>query len=166
MNYAPVLLADMGLSTGAVGTVLFFSTLVEIPLILFSHRYMDRLSGKFLMAAALAIIGVQCACYGLTRSLAVVVAVMIAIKAIASTLYVMITLKMVRNLLGAEITTTGLSVVNSVNNLATILMQNAAGVLVDHSDIHTLYLVLCGLAAAGFLLTLLLKVGNRETVFA
>ena len=56
--------------------------------------------------------------------------------------------------------------VNSVNNLATILMQNAAGVLVDHSDIHTLYLVLCGLAAAGFLLTLLLKVGNRETVFA
>ena len=36
MNYAPVLLADMGLSTGAVGTVLFFSTLVEIPLILFS----------------------------------------------------------------------------------------------------------------------------------
>ena len=121
---------------------------------------------EILMAAALAIIGVQCACYGLTRSLAVVVAVMIAIKAIASTLYVMITLKMVRNLLGAEITTTGLSVVNSVNNLATILMQNAAGVLVDHSDIHTLYLVLCGLAAAGFLLTLLLKVGNRETVFA
>ena len=166
MNYAPVLLADMGLSTGAVGTVLFFSTLVEIPLILFSHRYMDRLSGKALMAMALGIIGVQCAFYGLTRSLVVVVAVMVAIKAIASTLYVMITLKMVRNLLGAEITTTGLSVVNSVNNLATILMQNAAGVLVDHSDIHTLYLVLCGLAAAGFLLTLLLKVGNRETVFA
>ena len=166
MNYAPVLLADMGLSTGAVGTVLFFSTLVEIPLILFSNRYMDRLSGKFLMAAALAIICVQCGCYGLTRSLAVVVVVMIAIKAIASTLYVMITLKMVRNLLGAEITTTGLSVVNSVNNLATILMQNAAGVLVDHSDIHTLYLVLCGLAVVGLLLTLLLKVSNREKVFA
>ena len=36
MTYSPILLQELGMPTGAVGTVLFFSTIVELPVILFS----------------------------------------------------------------------------------------------------------------------------------
>ncbi len=165
MTYAPMLLNSMGVPTSTVGTVLFFSTLVEAPVILFSHKFMDRFSGKTLILASFAIIIVQFLFYGLSRSPAVVILAMVLLKAIASTLFVMINLKIVRNLLDPRFTTTGLSVINSATNLTGILLQNAGGILVDHSTIPTLYLALCGLTFLGLVFTLFLKVGNREKVF-
>lgn len=165
MNYTPILLTGMGVPTGSVGTVLFFSTLVEIPLILFSHKYMDRFSGKSLMAVSFTIIIVQFLFYSFTGSAVVVVTVMILLKAVASTLFVMINLKMVRNLVRPELTTTGLALISSANSLATILMQNIAGVIVDNTGIQTLYMCMAVLTALGLGLNMLLKVKNSEKVF-
>lgn len=166
MTYAPMLLNEMGVSTSAVGTVLFFSTLVEIPVILFSNRFMDRFSGKTLLLAAFTLFLTQYLFYGLAQASWLVVAVMILIKAIASTLMMMIILKIVRNLVDPSYTTTGLSIVNSVNNLGTIALQNLGGLLVDRSSIQTLYLVMAGIAVMGMILTLFLKIKNDETVFS
>ena len=166
MNYAPVLLGGLGMATGAVGSVLFFSTLVEIPIILFSNRFMDRFSGKALMLTAFGLLLVQFLFYGTARSLWAVVAVMVLVKAIASTLFQMTILKMVRNLVDASLTTTGLSVVNSLNSLSTILVQNAGGLVADRWDVPTLYLCLSGLVALGMALALFLRVGNSQKVFS
>ena len=165
MTYAPLRLNELGMATGAVGTVLSVSTLVEIPLILFSNKFMDRFSGKFLLAVTFSIFIVQYLFYGLSNRLWVVVAAMILLKAVASTMMMMIILKIVSNLVSPKLTTTGLSVVTSMNNLGTIALQNAGGVLVDHTDIPTMYLGMAGLAAAALLLSLFLKVGNDEKVF-
>lgn len=166
MNLAPVLLSSLGVSTGAVGTVLFFSTLIEIPLILFSNKYMDKFSGKALMLTSFAIITVQFMFYGFSRSALVVVAVMVSIKAIASTLFQMITLKMVRGLLPKSLTTTGLSVINSLNSLSIILLQNAGGLVTDRWNIHVLYLCLAVLTGLGMLLALGLPACKDEKVFS
>ncbi len=166
MNYAPVLLSRLGVATGAVGTVLFFSTLIEIPLILFSNKYMDRFSGKVLMLVSFGVITVQFVFYGLARSALVVIAVMVLLKAVASTLFQMITLKMVRNLLPPTLTTTGLSVINSLNSVSIILLQNAGGLVVDAWSVPALYLCLAALTAGGMLLTLFLRVRNDEKVFS
>lgn len=166
MTYVPILLTGMGLSAGTVGTVLFVSTVVEIPLILFSNKFMDRFSGKLLMIASLVIITVQFLIYGFSRSPGVIVAAIILLKAVASTLYVMISLKIVRNLISPKYTTTGLAVVNSVNNLASILVQNTAGLLADRLGVHTMYLCFTALTGLAVVLTLFLKVENRERVFS
>lgn len=166
MTYAPMLLNEMGLPTGIVGTVLFFSTLVEIPIILFSNKFMDRFSGKSLLVLTFVIFIVQYLFYGLSGSVWVVVAAMVLLKAIASTLMMMIVLKMVRNIVSPGLTTTGLSVVNSINSLGTIAIQNLGGVVTDYAGLHVLYLGMAGMACLGLLLTLFLKVGNREKVFA
>ena len=165
MTYAPMLLSELGLPTGAVGTALSVSTLVEIPLILFSNKFMDRFSGKFLLSVTFSIFIVQYLFYGLSDHLWVVITAMILLKAVASTLMMMIILKIVRNLVAPELTTTGLSVVTTMNNLGTIALQNAGGVLVDHTDIPTMYLGMAGLAAAALLLSLFLKVRTDEKVF-
>lgn len=59
MTYSPILLQELGMPTGAVGTVLFFSTIVELPVILFSYKFMDRFSGRTLMLLAFAIMVAQ-----------------------------------------------------------------------------------------------------------
>lgn len=166
MNLAPILLGRLGVATGMVGTVLFFSTLIEIPLILFSHKYMDKFSGKALMLTSFAIITVQFLFYGISSSPTVVVTVMVLLKAVASTLFQMITLKMVRNLLPSALTTTGLSVINSLNSVSTILLQNAGGLVTDRFGIQILYLCLAVLTGLGMLLALGLPAGNREKVFS
>lgn len=164
-NYAAYLLDTLGVPTGAVGTVLAVGTLVELPIILFSNKFMDRFSGKTLLLLACGMNVVQFLCYGLTRDPLTVVAVMILLKALAATLFMMLILKIVRNLVAPELTTTGISVVNSVTSLGTIIMQNVGGSILDSSNIHVLYLVLAGLTAAAMVLTLFLRVENREKVF-
>ena len=166
MNYAPLLLTSLGVATEAVGTVLFFSTLVEIPIIVFSNKYMDRFSGKSLLLVTCGLFLIQYIFYALIASAWAVVSVMVLVKAIASTLMMMIVLKIVRNLVDPRLTITAISVVNSVNNLGAILLQNAGGAIADRSSIQTVYLCLAGLAFLAAILTVFLKVGNTEKVFS
>lgn len=166
MTYAPILLQELGLPTGAIGTALSVSTLVEIPLILFSNKFMDRFSGKTLLTATLGLFIVQYLCYGLLRSLAAVLIIMTLVKAIASTMMVMLALKMVRNLVSPALTTTGLTVVNAVNSLGTIALQNLGGIIVDRSSVHVFYLAMTALVLLALLLTAFLKISSNEKVFS
>lgn len=166
MTYAPVLLTSLNVPSSAVGTVLLFSTLTELPIILFSNKFMDRFSGKALLLADFAVITAQFLLYGLSRSAAATVAAMVLLKAVASTLYMMIELKAVRTLIGARYTTTGLAVVNTVNSLGTIVMQNVGGAVVDGAGIYAFYLVMAGFTALGTFLTLFLKMDRGEKVFS
>lgn len=164
-NFSPLLLSRLGVPAGAVGTVLFFSTLTEIPMILFSHKFMDRLSGKVLTGACFVLAAGQYLVYGLAGSAGVVVTVMVLVKAVASTLYMMLSLKMVRCIVPAGLTTTGLAVVSAVNNLAGILLQNGGGYVSERWGIGRLYLGMAALCGAGLVLTGFLKVRNDEKVF-
>lgn len=165
MTYIPMLLQDMGLPVSQVGTVLLVSTLVEIPLIFFSHKFMDYFSVKAIMSASFILILVQFIVYSQASSAVPIVVVMILFKAIASTLYQMVALKAVRNIVNPLYITTGLSVLNSVSSLGGIVMQNVSGFVADMSGIQFLYLVLAVIMGIGLMITLFLKVENRERVF-
>lgn len=165
MNYAPLLLDKLGVATGTVGTVLSLSTLVEIPLILFSNRFMDRFSGKTLLLATAGITLVQYLCYAFAPGPELVIAAMVLLKAIASTMFMMIILKIVGNLVDPRLVITGMSVVNTVNNLGSIVLQNVGGPLADARGVQAVYLLLAGIVALGAVLTLFLKVENRQKVF-
>ena len=164
-NYASYLLDSLGVDTGAVGTVIAVSTLVEMPLILFSHKFMDRFSGKTLLFISCGLNVLQFLLYGATRSAWAVIAVMVLVKALAATLFMMLILKIVRNLVAPELTTTGLSIANSATNLSVIFMQNIAGRILDFAGIQILYLVLAGITACALLLVCFLRVENKESVF-
>lgn len=87
MTYSPILLQELGMPTGAVGTVLFFSTIVELPVILFSYKFMDRFSGRTLMLLAFAIMVAQFLLYATALNAFVAVVTMLALRAIGSTLF-------------------------------------------------------------------------------
>lgn len=166
MNYAPLLLTTMGLPTGEAGTVLFFATLMEFPLILFSHRFMDRFSTRVFFFAGFAMFLFQFLVFGFSRLAFLSAAVMVLLQAVTSTLFMMIRLKAVRNLTGGEFTATGLAVAGSVHALAAIVIQNISGQITDASGIYTVYLFLACLALLGLLLTAFLRIGNQARVFS
>lgn len=165
MNYSPVLLGGLGIPAGTVGTVLSVSTVVEIPLFLLSHRFMDRFSGKTLMGVCFVLAIGQYLVYGLSGSAGLVVAVIVMLKAVTSTLYMMLSLKMVRCLVPGGLTTTGLAVVGAVNNLAGIVMQNLCGWMAGAWGIGGMYLFMAAFCGGGLGLAMLLRVKNTEKVF-
>lgn len=146
MTYSPILLQELGMPTGAVGTVLLFSTIVELPVILFSYKFMDRFSGRTLMLLA--------------------VATMLVLRAIGSTLFGMILLKIVRGVVQVRSVSTALGVISATDAMSAILMQNLGGILVENTSIRILYFAMAGLMMLGMILTLFLRVQNTEKVFS
>lgn len=166
MTYSPILLQELGLSTSFVGTALSLSTLVELPVILFSNRFMDRFSGRALTAAGFAVMLLQFLLYGFAADARLAFLSMLFLKAVGSTLFMMIMLKMVRVIVRENSVSTALGVINATNAVSTILMQNLSGFIVSATSTHTLYFLLAGLAALGLILSLFLHVENTKKVFS
>lgn len=123
MTYSPILLQELGMPTGAVGTVLFFSTIVELPVILFSYKFMDRFSGRTLMLLAFAIMVAQFLLYATAPNAFVAVVTMLVLRAIGSTLFGMILLKIVRGVVQVRSVSTALGVISATDAMSAILMQ-------------------------------------------
>lgn len=139
MTYSPILLQELGMPTGAVGTVLFFSTIVELPVILFSYKFMDRFSGRTLMLLAFAIMVAQFLLYATAPNAFVAVVTMLVLRAIGSTLFGMILLKIVRGVVQVRSVSTALGVISATDAMSAILMQNLGGILVENTSIRILY---------------------------
>lgn len=156
----------LGMPTGAVGTVLFFSTIVELPVILFSYKFMDRFSGRTLMLLAFAIMVAQFLLYATAPNAFVAVVTMLVLRAIGSTLFGMILLKIVRGVVQVRSVSTALGVISATDAMSAILMQNLGGILVENTSIRILYFAMAGLMMLGMILTLFLRVQNTEKVFS
>lgn len=141
MTYSPILLQELGMPTGAVGTVLFFSTIVELPVILFSYKFMDRFSGRTLMLLAFAIMVAQFLLYATAPNAFVAVVTMLVLRAIGSTLFGMILLKIVRGVVQVRSVSTALGVISATDAMSAILMQNLGGILVENHEYP--HLVFC-----------------------
>ena len=161
-----ILLQELGMPTGAVGTVLFFSTIVELPVILFSYKFMDRFSGRTLMLLAFAIMVAQFLLYATAPNAFVAVVTMLVLRAIGSTLFGMILLKIVRGVVQVRSVSTALGVISATDAMSAILMQNLGGILVENTSIRILYFAMAGLMMLGMILTLFLRVQNTEKVFS
>ena len=166
MTYSPILLQELGMPTGAVGTVLLFSTIVELPVILFSYKFMDRFSGRTLMLLAFAIMVAQFLLYATAPNAFVAVVTMLVLRAIGSTLFGMILLKIVRGVVQVRSVSTALGVISATDAMSAILMQNLGGILVENTSIRILYFAMAGLMMLGMILTLFLRVQNTEKVFS
>ncbi|MEC0302109.1 MFS transporter, partial [Terribacillus saccharophilus] len=94
-TYLPLLILDNGSQVSFVGTVMFLATLVEVPLILFSHLFLDKLSSKKLLIISYVIIIIQFGIYGIFSSVSVIMVSAFLFKALATMLFIMITLKVV-----------------------------------------------------------------------
>ena len=166
ITVVPMLFRDLGVSNSFVGTALLLSTLMEVPLVYCSDRFMDRFPGKYLAAFSFGLMLTEFLIFSRTESIPVAFVAMLLLKATGSQLFMMTMLKVVRSIVAERAVYTGLGVISTVNAVSTIIMQNVGGRLTEAMGLQGLYLVLAGLAALAFVLCLFLKMKNNIKVFS
>ena len=163
-TFVPILLQELGVSTSFIGTMLLVSTLIEVPLVFFSNKFMNRFSGKLLAAVSCVLLMVQFLVYGLCGNV-VVVCIAMLLKAVCSQLFVMTMLKVVHGIVHEHAVSTALGLISSANAVGSIIAHNVSGFCVEAAGIPALYLVLGGISVLVLVLSLFVKTKATTSTF-
>lgn len=166
-TYLPMLLVERGLSISHTGSILFLGTMMEIPLIILSGKFMDKFREKTLLTVSFFILITQFSLYGLSHGYVVPLISCILLKSVATMLYIMITLKVVVNVVDERYTVSALGLTATIKSLGSVLFQNVGGNFIEHVGINPLYMGLAAFSLLGLILTLFIpmQTKNSRTVF-
>lgn len=166
-TYIPAMFQNDGLKVSLVSTILSFAVLCEAPLVLFSHKFMDKLTNKRLLIIAYSMITIQFLCYALNVWLPLKVIITLITKHPSGMLFIMINLKIVSTLVPKEHQITALAFVQTLRNLSSIIFQNIAGQILDISSYQILFALSLIVIVVGFVLVILFKVpsGKDQKIF-
>jgi len=166
-TYAPSFFTSEGLSASLTSTILSLAVMCELPLILFSWMFMDKIPSKVLILTAVGVTVLQFASYGLNLPLPVQIIATFVAKHPMGMLLIMTNLKVVNSIVDQKIQITALAVVAAVKSLTGILFQTAGGAVLDACGYQNLFLIFTGalvlvLAMASFMK---LPSGNNSGLF-
>ena len=166
-TYIPAMFQNDGLKVSLVSTILSFAVLCEAPLVLFSHKFMDKLTNKRLLIIAYSMITIQFLCYALNVWLPLKVIITLITKHPSGMLFIMINLKIVSTLVPKEHQITALAFVQTLRNLSSIIFQNIAGQILDISSYQILFALSLIVIVVSFVLVILFKVpsGKDQKLF-
>ncbi len=166
-TYIPAMFQNDGLKVSLVSTILSFAVLCEAPLVLFSHKFMDKLTNKRLLIIAYSMITIQFLCYTLNVWLPLKVIITLITKHPSGMLFIMINLKIVSTLVPKEHQITALAFVQTLRNLSSIIFQNIAGQILDISSYQILFALSLIVIVVSFVLVILFKVpsGKDQKLF-
>lgn len=156
-TYIPAMFQNDGLKVSLVSTILSFAVLCEAPLVLFSHKFMDKLTNKRLLIIAYSMITIQFLCYALNVWLPLKVIITLITKHPSGMLFIMINLKIVSTLVPKEHQITALAFVQTLRNLSSIIFQNIAGQILDISSYQILFALSLIVIVVSFVLVILFK---------
>lgn len=166
-TYLPAMFQDIGLSMSTTSSVIFILTLSELPVIFFSHQYMNKLTNKQLLVGVFILLIIQFLTYSCIHQSFVVIIVSICTKAVSTMLFIMINLKVVSTIVDAKHQMSALALVQTCRNLGSIVFQWVAGYLIDFYSYDIFYLILALLSIVGMIICLLYRIpsGNDQRLF-
>lgn len=151
-TYLPAMFQNIGLSMNVTSTVIFFLTLSELPIIFFSHRYMNKLTNKQLLIIVFLLLIIQFLTYSIIQQQIIVIIVSICTKAVSTMLFIMLNLKIVSTIVDMKYQMSALALFQTCRNLGSILFQWVAGYLIDFYSYDIFYLILCLLSLVGLMI--------------
>lgn len=161
-TYILSMLEHSGLSVNMATTVVAISVICESPLIFFSYLFMDKVPIKKLLYIPLGILLLQYVIYGLDLGLTSKILLTLMSKHATGMLLIMVTLKIVANIVDENYLVTAIALVQTARNLGTILIQNIAGDIIDKSGYEMMSLFLAGVMVLVLVLAFFLKVPNKS----
>ena len=161
-TYIPSMLEHSGLSVNMATTVVAISVICESPLIFFSYLFMDKVPIKKLLYIPLGILFLQYVIYGLDLGLTSKILLTLMSKHATGMLLIMVTLKIVANIVDENYLVTAIALVQTARNLGTILIQNIAGDIIDKSGYEMMSFFLAGVMIAVIILVAFLKIPERK----
>ena len=160
--YLPAMLKQNGLPINNVSTVIFFSTLSEVPVILLSRFYMNCFSNKQLLMSVFVLLFVQFFTFSFISSLIIQIIIVFLTKTVATMAFVMINLRIISTIVDNARQNTALSLVSAYKSFSSILFQMLAGYLIDFTSYQMFYFVLFICSVVGIILVLFFKVPTNK----
>lgn len=160
--YLPAMLKQNGLPINNVSTVIFFSTLSEVPVILLSRFYMNCFSNKQLLMSVFVLLFVQFFTFSFISSLIIQIIIVFLTKTVATMAFVMINLRIISTIVDNARQNTALSLVSACKSFSSILFQMLAGYLIDFTGYQMFYFVLFICSVVGMILVFFFKVPTNK----
>lgn len=160
--YLPAMLKQSGLPINYVSTVIFFSTLSEVPVILLSRFYMNCFSNKQLLMSVFVLLFVQFFTFSFISSLIIQIIIVFLTKTVATMAFVMINLRIISTIVDNARQNTALSLVSACKSFSSILFQMFAGYLIDFTGYQMFYFVLFICSVIGMVLVFFFKVPTNK----
>ena len=160
--YLPAMLKQNGLPINNVSTVIFFSTLSEVPVILLSRFYMNCFSNKQLLMSVFVLLFLQFFTFSFISSLIIQIIIVFLTKTVATMAFVMINLRIISTIVDNARQNTALSLVSACKSFSSILFQMVAGYLIDFTGYQMFYYVLFICSVVGMILVFFFKVPTNK----
>lgn len=167
-SFCPAFLTSKGLDASMTSTILAVATLVEIPLLLFSSKFMDKVANKFLLMGVFALVVVEMVVYGLNLPLPLVIVATFLGRHPPAIINIMANMKVVNTIVDARQQIAGLALVKTCQSFGTIISNNIGGRIADAAGYPAMFLFLLALIAAGLVGVVFFKVpsGNDKKLFS
>lgn len=160
--YLPAMLKQNGLPINNVSTVIFFSTLSEVPVILLSRFYMNCFNNKQLLMSVFVLLFLQFFTFSFVSSLIIQIIIVFLTKTVATMAFVMINLRIISTIVDNARQNTALSLVSACKSFSSILFQMFAGYLIDFTGYQMFYFVLFICSVVGMILVFFFKVPTNK----
>ncbi len=167
-TFMPSLLTDQGMDMTVVGTLLSIAVLVELPLIIFSGKFMDQMTSKSLTYISFAMALVLVLCCFIPSLDSIQLPVVMLTKHPSGMIFIMLNLKIVTSLLAAPQVLSGLALVAAVKNLVSMLFNSIMGLAIDWAGYEMAFagLGLCLILGAGIVFCFKMPKGQNLKLFS
>ena len=167
-SFCSVFLTTKGLEASLASTVLSVATLLEIPLLLFSSKFMDKIPNKTLLLGIFALVVIEMVVYGLNMPLPLVIVATFIGRHPPAIINIMANMKVVNTIVDPRQQITGLALVKTCQSFGTIISNNIGGRIADAAGYPAMFMFLLALIAVGLVGVVFFNVpsGNDKKLFS
>jgi len=167
-SFCPAFLTTKGLEASTASTILAVATLLEIPLLLFSSKFMDKIANKTLLMGIFVLVVVEMIVYGLNLPLPLVIVATFLGRHPPAIINIMTNMKVVNTIVDARQQIAGLALVKTCQSFGTIISNNIGGRIADAAGYPAMFMFLLALIAVGLVGVVFFNVpsGNDKKLFS
>ncbi|RHM61878.1 MULTISPECIES: MFS transporter [Coprobacillaceae] len=165
--YLPAMYQHNGLTISQATTVIFAGSMMELPVILLSRYYMNKIGNKQLLILTFLLLMIQFMTYAFIPYVMIQVIVTFLTKSVATMAFIMINMKVIATIIDSQHQISALSIVSTFKSFSSIIFQALAGYLIDLYSYQFFYIFLFGFAVIGLVLCIIYKIpsGNEHRLF-
>ena len=167
-SFCAAYLTNKGLDASLASTFLAVAALIEIPLLLFSSKFMDKISNKVLLLGVFAMVVIEMVIYGLNMPLPLIIVATFIGRHPPAIINIMTNMKVVNTIVYPRQQITGLALVKTCQSFGTIISNNIGGRIADAAGYPAMFMFLLAMIVVGLVGVVFFKVpsGNDKKLFS
>ena len=167
-SFCPAFLTAKGLEASTASTILAVATLLEIPLLLFSSKFMDKIANKTLLMGVFVLVVIEMVIYGFNMPLPLVIVATFLGRHPPAIINIMTNMKVVNTIVDARQQIAGLALVKTCQSFGIIISNNIGGRIADAAGYPAMFLFLLALIGVGLAGVVFFQVpsGNDKKLFS